>query len=121
MKISRIAKVILLGALVILGWCVLLTFIWNRLVPTLFGGPTIAWWQALGLLALIKFLVVGWQRKSGARHRSARKKKIADRWNRMTSEERARFRQNFARCYRRWDCTALEQEPSEQSDKANVG
>ena len=114
MKIPRIAKIVLLGTLVILGWCMLLTFLWNRLVPTLLNGPTIAWWQALGVLALVKLLVAGWQRKSGARQRQARKKKFADRWNCMTPEERAHFRQNFARCCRQWGCAGLECKTSEK-------
>ncbi len=121
MKIPRIAKVVLLGALVILGWCMLLTFFWNRLVPTLLNGPTIAWWQALGGLALVKLLIVGWQRKSGARQRRVRKKKFANRWNHMTPEERARFKQNFARCCRQWGCTAPEPKVSEQEDEMRVG
>lgn len=121
MKIPRIAKVVLLGALVILGWCLLLTFLWNRLVPTLFNGPTIAWWQALGVLALVKLLIVGWQVKSGRRRLRAQKKMLADRWNRMTPEERTRFRQSFARCYRQWGCAASEPETTELADEAKVG
>lgn len=33
--------------------------LWNWLVPVLFGGPTISYWQALGLLALTKILFFG--------------------------------------------------------------
>lgn len=121
MKKYRIAKVALLGILVILGWCLLLTFLWNRLVPVLFDGPTIAWWQALGLLALVRLLVVGWQRRSEIRYRRARKKKLADQWNRMTPEERTRFKQNFARCYGRWGCSPPESETSEREDEVKVG
>lgn len=120
MKILRIAKVILLGALVILGWCMLLTFLWNRLVPTLLNGPTIAWWQALGGLALVKLLIVGWQGKSGTRRRQARKKKFADRWNRMTPEERARFKQRFDWCCKQWGGAGQESETGESVDEVKV-
>jgi hypothetical protein len=98
----------------------LLTFLWNRLVPTLLNGPTIAWWQALGLLALVKLLIVGWQKRLGARQRRARKKRFTDCWNRMTPQERARFKQQFDWCCRKWGCVAPEPETNALVDKVKV-
>lgn len=34
-------------------------FLWNWLIPTLFSGPVITYWQALGLILLSKILFSG--------------------------------------------------------------
>ena len=62
--------------------------LWNWLGPALFGLKTITFWQALGLLALCRILFGGFGLHG--RGRSYRR-----RWERMTPEERERFR---ARC-----------------------
>ena len=111
----------LLGTLVISGWCALLTFLWNRLVPTLFDGPTIVWWQALSLLVMVKLLTGGWRRAARLRRRRAWRRKFANQWHRMTPEERARFEQHFARCCGQWGCADLGREPSEQVEEVRVG
>jgi hypothetical protein len=71
--------------------------LWNWLLPPLFGWPPIDFWQALGLLALCRILFGG----SGFRGsgRSGFRRRMAERWERMTPEERERFRQGMqGRC-----------------------
>lgn len=67
--------------------------LWNWLLPSLFGWPQITFWQALGLLALCRILFGGLgfhrPRRSGFRYR------LDERWERMTPEERERFRQDL--------------------------
>jgi hypothetical protein len=47
-------------ALVVLGVLSLIAmYLWNWLVPTLFAGPTITYWQTLGLLVLSRLLLGG--------------------------------------------------------------
>lgn len=60
--------------------------LWNWLLPTLFGLPPVTFWQALGVLMLSRILFGGWGSSGG--HRSRR-------WDRMTPEERERFRQGM--------------------------
>jgi hypothetical protein len=71
--------------------------LWNWLLPSLFGWRQITFWQALGLLALCRILFGGF-----GFHRSGRsnfRHHRAERWARMTSEERERFRQGlWGRC-----------------------
>ena len=75
--------------------------LWNWLLPQLFGWRRITFWQALGMLALCRILFggLGIHRGSGAhspiRHRMADRMadRVAERWERMTPEERERFRQ----------------------------
>ncbi|MBN1543078.1 hypothetical protein JW992_13130 [candidate division KSB1 bacterium] len=44
-------------AVALIGWILML--LWNWLVPALFSGPVIGFWQALGLLLLSKILFSG--------------------------------------------------------------
>jgi hypothetical protein len=55
--------------------------LWNWLVPTLFGGKLITFWQALGMLVLSRILVGGFSRP-----------RVVHKWEQLTPEERAKFR-----------------------------
>ncbi|HVR97144.1 MAG TPA: HMG-box domain-containing protein [Thermoanaerobaculia bacterium] len=68
--------------------------LWNSLLPTLFGLPSITFWQALGLLALSRILFGGFGLGGGSRHSYSRRR-MAERWEQMTPEEREKFRQRF--------------------------
>ena len=70
------------------GQAVLL--LWNWLLPPLFGVPQITFWQALGLLALSRILFGGFGLHSSGR--SNFRRRMAERWEHMTPEERERFR-----------------------------
>ena len=75
--------------------------LWNWLLPPLFGVHQIAFWQALGMLVLCRILVGGFglhgSNRSGIRRRMADRMadRVGDRWDRMTPEERERFRQRM--------------------------
>lgn len=72
--------------------------LWNWLVPALFNGPFIGFWQALGLLLLTRILFGGWGRggRAGwARHRRQWKQKMESRLGHLTPEEREKFRQKM--------------------------
>jgi Ca2+/H+ antiporter, TMEM165/GDT1 family len=73
--------------------------LWNALVPELFRGPVIAYWQAVGLLVLSHILLRGWspwRHHHGWRHDRWRKK-FEERIEAMSPEERERFRQEWKR------------------------
>ena len=93
-KLIFIAPLAILGILVFMaigGEVVLL--LWNWLMPPLFGWHQIAFWQALGLLALCRILFGGFGRHGF--QRSNFRRRMAERWERMTPEERERFRQRM--------------------------
>ena len=69
------------GGLVITG-------LWNALMPEIFGLPTIGFWQALGLFLLSRLLIGGF---GGSGH-GMRKARFARGWKNLTPEERERFR-----------------------------
>jgi hypothetical protein len=72
--------------------------LWNSLVPELFRGPPLQYWQALGLLLLSRILFGG-LRGRGGWHGHWRQRMWRERWESMTPEERARLREHFqGRC-----------------------
>jgi hypothetical protein len=75
--------------------------LWNWLMPALFGWRTITFWQAVGILILSKILFGGF--RGGPRGRGRRswywRRRVIERWEQMTPEEREKFRQGFGgRC-----------------------
>ena len=69
--------------------------LWNWLVPALFGWRQITFWQALGLLVLSRILFGNLGGGGGGNDRSKCERRKSDRWERMTPEEREKFRQNM--------------------------
>lgn len=69
--------------------------LWNWLLPTLFGWRPLTFWQALGLLALCRILFGGFGLAGGG-HRSGLRRRMAERWDQMTPEERERCRQGLS-------------------------
>src|SRR5262245_59665597 len=67
--------------------------LWNWLLPPLFGWREITFWQALGLLALGRILFGGWGWRGSVRSRVRRR--LEERCEAMTPEERERFRQRM--------------------------
>jgi hypothetical protein len=83
------------AVLALIGLAVML--LWNRLVPSLFHGPILAYWQAVGLLILSRLLFGGLRR--GGWHGGWRGRMWRERWEAMTPEERARLRERvLSRC-----------------------
>lgn len=59
----QIVGMIIFGAIAIAGLAILFGFIimwlWNWLMPLIFGLPTLTYWQAVGLFILFKLLIGG--------------------------------------------------------------
>jgi hypothetical protein len=81
----KIAPLAILG-LVVFGFVVM--YLWNWLVPDLFHGRTITYWQAWGIIILCKILFGGF---SGRTEHGAWKHRLRARLERMTPEERERL------------------------------
>jgi O-antigen/teichoic acid export membrane protein len=65
-------------------------YLWNWLIPDLFGGQLISFWQAIGLLALAK-LLIGFGSFSTHHWRS----KFFNKWSTLSDEERQELREKF--------------------------
>jgi hypothetical protein len=74
-------------AMAIFGFVVM--YLWNWLVPSLFGGHTIGYWQAWGIIILSKILFGGFHGRSGPGGRW--KHRVRERLEQMTPEEREKF------------------------------
>jgi hypothetical protein len=89
-----LAFVVLAPAFVALVSLVVM-LLWNALIPSLFAGPVLGFWQAAGLLVLSRILFGGFRRHG--HHHEWRRRAWRARWHRMTPEERDRFRDGFSR------------------------
>lgn len=49
----------MLGVAAVFGFTFVVMWLWNWLVPELFNGPVLEYWQTLGLLILSKILFSG--------------------------------------------------------------
>ena len=67
--------------------------LWNWLLPPLFGWRQLTFWQALGMLALCRILFGGFGFRGSAR--SDVRRRMAERCESMTPQERERFRQRM--------------------------
>jgi hypothetical protein len=89
--LAPLAILAMLAFIALGGEIVLL--LWNWLLPPLFGWHEITFWQALGILVLCRIL---FGRFGGPRSfRPGFRRRLAERWERMTPEERERFRQGI--------------------------
>jgi len=97
---TRKMKLIFIAPLAILGIFLFIAIggelvmqLWNWLLPPLFGWREITFWQALGLLALCRILFGGFGFHGSGRPNFRRR--MEERCERMTPEERERFRQRM--------------------------
>lgn len=102
-------KKIVLGVLFVSAMVLVFGFVvmhlWNWLVPAIFDGPTVNFWQALGVLLLARILTggfrwMGWKGRHHMRHHWRSK------WEQMSPDEREHWRSKMKDKCRWW-----EQEP----------
>ena len=70
--------------------------LWNWNLPAVFGWRQITFWQAIGLFALCRILFGDLGMRVRGPHRSNFRRRMAERWEQMTPEEREKFR---GRCW----------------------
>ncbi len=107
--IRRAIKIAVLAVIAVGALSFIVMMLWNALLPGIFAVRAITFWQALGLLVLSKLLFGGFRPHGGGGRRWRRH--MAERWNKMTPEERERFRQGM-----RYGCRRMREEaPSDQT------
>lgn len=99
MKRNRFVRVLMFAPLAVaiaalLGFVIM--WLWNWLMPGLFGLRTIGYWQAIGLFFLSKLLLGGF--RGGHGHRMHWRNRMMERWEQMTPEEREKFRESMRGC-----------------------
>jgi len=87
----------LLGIAALFGFTLVVMLLWNALVPNLFNGPEVNYWQTLGLLVLAKILFSG---MGGGHRRDSRWRPGTD-WHHsrqhppMSEKYREKMREHF--------------------------
>jgi len=93
----RIVKFGLFAIVFLAVFTYIVMSLWNWLMPALFGWHVITYWQALGILILSKILFGGF--RHGSHGRWHWKRRMMERWEHMTPEEREKFRASMrGRC-----------------------
>ncbi|MBI3005728.1 MAG: hypothetical protein HYY49_09995 [Ignavibacteriales bacterium] len=95
----KILKVLVIVAVATLAIGYIVMELWNALIPELFKGPSLTFWQAVGLLVLSHILLRGWGRwryANGWRH-DRWKKRFEEKLAGMTPEEQAKFKEEWKR------------------------
>lgn len=113
------------------GW--LAMWLWNWLVPELFHGPVVDYWQMVGLLVLSRMLF-GFGKGGGCHHHGHGGKSWKHKWNhgghwrkrmeekmsKMSPEERVKFREKMKKCGWYYDEEIQpEQKPEEQNNNTS--
>ncbi len=86
----RAGKFLLIGVVIFALLTVVVMALWNGLVPEVFKGPAISFWQAAGILLLSHILLRGgppWRHHGGWMHDRWRRR-MEERLASMTPEER---------------------------------
>lgn len=92
--------------------------LWNWLVPVLFNGPEVTFFQALGLLMLSKLLSWGFGKhchSSTHGNTPGWKNKLYEKFSHMSPEQREVFKQKMKDKWCRWE----ESSKQEESDSSN--
>ncbi len=100
---AKFRKMIWIAPFAILGMVLfaflggtIVMLLWNWLLPPLVGLPQVTFWQAFGILALSRILFGGMGGRGGAwRSRSKFRERMAERWERMSPDERDRVRESW--------------------------
>lgn len=98
--IAKVLMMVALGIVAVAAFTLITMYLWNWLVPVLFNGPVISFWQTLGLLVLSKIFFSGFGGRNHGGHRW--KGYWRERWQNMSPEDRERFKQKMKDkwCYR---------------------
>ena len=99
-------KLLLAVIVAVLLFGTLVMWLWNMLVPPIFGWRTITFGQAIGLLVLSKILF-GAGRFGGPWKGGSWRRRMWARWDQMTPEEREDFRTAM-----RGHCGSAESKPA---------
>ncbi len=93
----KIGKFVLLGIAAITIFTFIVMLLWNWLIPIIFNGPVVTFWQAAGLLLLSKIIFSGiWKdHKPFDDKRSIWRKKFEEKLNNISEEEMEKFKSKF--------------------------
>ena len=124
MKAIKILGMIVIGFILVWAFVLATMYLWNWLIPSLFAGPVISFWQAAGLLALSKILFGGLGKggSHGGHWKSRWKSRWQEKWSSMTPEDQEHFKQKMMRLkYKMEDKWCSPHGSREEKPKENSG
>ncbi|MEM6806531.1 MAG: hypothetical protein AAF696_34345 [Bacteroidota bacterium] len=96
----------------------ILKFLWNMLIPSLFGGPFIGFFHAVGLLLIGKVISGGRGYHEPSGKKREWKRKMKEKMEKMSPEERREFKEKMLD----WEVNIIEVEvEDEEEDKSKNG
>lgn len=90
-KVVKILKFAVIGTAFVAAFGALTMYLWNALVPELFRGPVVNFWQACGLIILSHILFRGAGFRHGGWHHRRWRHGMQEKLAAMTPEEREKF------------------------------
>src|SRR5882724_1325872 len=87
--------------------------LWNAILPAVIHVGVITFWQAIGILVLAKILFGGFpggRRGGWANKRAQWRRKMDEKWQNMTPEERQKFQQQWRERCGHWGRPPFTQE-----------
>lgn len=96
-KILKGVKFLLFFTAAAAGMSFAVMLLWNELIPALFHGPALNFWQAAGLLVLSHILFRGFRPHHHGWQREIWHKRMEEKLASMTPEERKKFKSQFGR------------------------
>ncbi len=97
--IGKIIKAMVIALIAAMALGFIIMGLWNALIPPLFNGPMLNYWQAIGLLLLSHILLRGWGpwRYGNGWHRDRWRRRFEEKLAAMTPEDREKFRDEWRR------------------------
>lgn len=99
-KIVKIIGFALIGAALVFVLGFVVMYLWNAILPGVLGVKTISFWQAMGIFVLAKILFGGF--KGGGHRKHEWRRKMHDKWEQMSPEERQQWKQNMRNWCGQW-------------------
>ncbi len=94
--LAKAGKVLLIVAVKVVVFGFIVMGLWNALVPELFHGPHLGFWQAVGILVLSHLLLRGWG-PPPSWHREHWRQRFEEKLASMAPEEREKFKAEWQR------------------------
>ena len=76
-------------------------YLWNAILPALFGVGVITFWQAIGIFVLSKILFGGFHGRSHHRSFHDHRSGLREKWAHLSEEEREKMRNEMSK---KWWC-----------------
>jgi hypothetical protein len=106
-----IGKMVIFGFLMVMLLGVVTQFLWNFIMPEIFGLPVINFWQALAMFILAKLIFGfgGGGKKWGGHSNHQWRRQWAEKYSKLSPEDRERFKQKLKDKWCSWEESSAKQ------------